>query len=142
MYHHCVLKNGVVYIPTVAEVQAGGYMDIEPVAVVPISNTEGLRRAFRETIAKGNPVVPTPTRANHPPAVLLKYANVKNWATFQRNALTWMIKEKANTYQIMGRRTSADGNWEEDPTQKNEFPAGAAIDEVIDRMIAILQSAG
>ena len=36
---NCFLKKGVVYVPTVAKLQTGAYTDIEPVAVVPVSNT-------------------------------------------------------------------------------------------------------
>jgi hypothetical protein len=141
MLYHCILKNGIVYVPTVARVEAGGYMDIEPVAVVPISNTEGLRRVFRNTISGGNTVIPTPTRANHPPPVLLKYAGVKSWAVFQRGASTWNIKEKDGNYQIVGYRTHRKGYWEEDSDHKIEFPSGSTVDDVIVRMISILQDA-
>ncbi len=139
MQYHCILKNGIVYVPTVAKAEAGYYMDIEPVAVVPVSNTEGLHRAFRDTISKGNAVVPTPTRANHPPPVLLKYAGVRSWAAFQRGASTWNIKEKDGNYQIAGYRTHHKGYWEEDPDQKIELPSESKVDDVIARMISILQ---
>jgi hypothetical protein len=34
-----------------------------------------------------------------------------------------------------------DNYWTEDPDQKTEFPPNASVDEVVDRMIAILQDA-
>jgi hypothetical protein len=52
MLYSCFLKKGVVYVPTVAKLQTGAYTDIEPVAVVPVSNTESLRRAFLDAIAR------------------------------------------------------------------------------------------
>jgi hypothetical protein len=52
---HLYLRKGKVFIPTFGRVPGGPYRDIEPVAVVEVSDAEGLRRAFRETIARGNP---------------------------------------------------------------------------------------
>ena len=56
--YHVYLRKGKVFIPTFGLVHKGLYRDVEPVAVVDVSDTEGLRRAFRETFARGNP--PTP----------------------------------------------------------------------------------
>jgi hypothetical protein len=62
MLYNCFLKKGVVYVPTVAKLQTGAYTDIEPVAVVPVSNTESLRRAFLDAIARKNAIVPNPPK--------------------------------------------------------------------------------
>jgi hypothetical protein len=61
MLFHSYLRDGIVYVPTVA-VREGGpvYTDIEPVAVVPATNTEALRRAFLDAIGRKNIVVPVP----------------------------------------------------------------------------------
>ena len=59
----CYLRKGIVYIPTWGKVEKGHYRGTEPVAVVPVLDVEGLRRAFRETIARGNPAMPRLPRA-------------------------------------------------------------------------------
>jgi hypothetical protein len=141
MLYNCFLKDDVVYVPTVVKMQTGVYSDVEPVAVVPIANTDVLRRSFLEAIERGNAVVPNPPKDNWPPPVLLKYTGAKTWSAFKRGALAWSIKEKDENYQIVGYRTHRDGYWQEDPDQKIDFPPGSAVDEVIDRMIAILQEA-
>jgi hypothetical protein len=141
MLYNSFLKNGFVYVPTVVKLQAGAYMDIDPVAVVPVENSEVLRRAFLDAIAKGNSIVPNPPKNNWPPPVLLKYAGAKTWSAFKRGASHWHIQDKDGDYQIVGYRTHRKGYWEEDPAQTIEFPPGSSIDEVIDRMIAILQDA-
>ncbi len=141
MLFSCALKDGVVYLPTVAKTEAGFYMDGEPVAVVPVANTNGLRRALRDVMGRGNAIIPTPKRNAFPPAVLPKYAGVKTWSQFMRSASEWSIKEKNGKYQIVGHRAHRDGYWVEDPDQKTDFPPGTTRDEVIERMIAILQDA-
>jgi hypothetical protein len=57
MLFSCYLRNSVVYVPTVGK-RGGAYTDIEPVAVVPVANADGLRRALLEVIGRGNVALP------------------------------------------------------------------------------------
>jgi hypothetical protein len=140
MLVHAYLRRGVVYVPTVARREGGPvYTDIEPVAVVPVANSEGIRRALLDAIARGNVTVPVP-KGKWPPPVLLKYADVKTWSAFARDASQWSLEDEGK-YQIVGFRTHPKGYWEEDPDQKIEFSPGTTVDDVIARMIAILQDA-
>jgi hypothetical protein len=139
MLFSCYLRNSIVYVPTVGK-RGGAYTDIEPVAVVPIANTDGLRRALLEAMVRGNIVLPL-LKGKHPPPVVLKYAGVKSWSAFARNTSSWSIKDKNGSYRIVGYRTHLEGYWVEDQNQKIEFPPGTKVDAVIDRMIAILQDA-
>jgi hypothetical protein len=66
---------------------------------------------------------------------------VKTWSAFARNASVWSIEETDGSYEIVGYRTHPKGYWEQDPAQRTVFPAGSTIDEVVERMIAILQDA-
>jgi hypothetical protein len=141
MLYNCFLKSGIVYVPTVVKMQSGVYSDEEPVAVMPAGNTEGLRRAFLDTISRKNAIVPNPPKDNWPPPVLLKYSDAKTWSAFARGTITWSIKEDDGSYQIVGYRIHPDGYWVEDPEQKMEFPSGTSADIVIDRMITVLQEA-
>lgn len=136
---HVYLKDNVVFVPTTGALDKGVYREIEPVAVVPLSNTEGVRRALQETMARGNP----PARysaGDFPPPVLLKYAGVKTWSAFAWGALTWSIEQMEGVYRIVGYCKNPKGYWERDPGQKIEFPAVAAADDVIGRLIEIMQN--
>ena len=140
MLHNCYLRDGVVYVPTVGK-RGGAYTDIEPVAVVPVTNADGLRRALLDAIARRNPAVPL-QKGKWPPPVVLKYAGVKTWSVFAKRASTWNIEEKKNgNYRIVGYRKHADGYWVEDHDREIEFSQGTTIEAVVDRMIAILQQA-
>ena len=141
MFFNCNLRNGIVYVPTVVKTEAGFYMDVEPVSVVPVSNTEGLRGALQDIIARGNVIVPTPKRNDYGPPLLPKYAGLKTDGAFMRGATQWSIKEKDGNYQIVGYRVHKDGYWVEDADQRTDLPPGSTVDDVIDRMIAILQDA-
>jgi hypothetical protein len=139
MLFHSYLRNAIVYVPTVVKLQTGAYMDVDPVAVVPVAITDGLRHALLDAIARENAIVPPPPKDDWPPPVLLEYAGVKTWSAFARGASQWSIK--VGKYQIVGYRTHRDGYWVEDSDQKTDFPPGATVDDVVGRTIAILQDA-
>jgi hypothetical protein len=84
-------------------------MEVEPVAVVPVTDADASRHAFRETIARGNPVVAAPTRENYPEPVTLKYAGVKTWAAYARGTANWHINEKNGLCEIIGTRKGRYG---------------------------------
>jgi hypothetical protein len=49
MLYTCYLRDGIVYVPAVGK-RGGVYVTMEPVAVVPVADSEGVRRAFAEVI--------------------------------------------------------------------------------------------
>jgi hypothetical protein len=138
---HIYLRNGIVYVPTMGRMDRGFYRGVEPVAVVPVSNTEGLRRALAETIARGNPDVPMLRRNEWPPPVLLKYAGVKTWSTFERDMSLWDIKQDAGSFRIESNSKRANGMWLEDPKKTITFAPGTSVDDVVERMITIVEEA-
>jgi hypothetical protein len=124
----CYLRRGVVYIPTLGMMDKGFYLAIEPVAVAPLSNTDAVRRAFADTIERGNPKVSIPKRTEYPPPVILKYAGVKSWSTFARDAWTWGIEEQDGMFKIVYYRKDPPNGWTEDRENIETFPPGTAAD--------------
>ena len=49
------LRKGTAYVPIVAQTEAGFYTDIEPVAVVPVTDSRALENAIKAAMSKGNP---------------------------------------------------------------------------------------
>jgi hypothetical protein len=141
MYSHFYLRNGTVYVPTMGMMEKGFYRGIEPVAVVSVTNTDALREALAAAIARGNPVVPKLRRREWPPPVVLKYAGVKSWSAFERGMMLWSIEEKDGVRKIVGTRKGSDGAMVDDPAQTVSFPPGTPVQDVVNRMIAILQEA-
>jgi len=139
MFCDCYLRKGIVYIPTEGMMNPGLFRNVEPVAVVPVSERDALHQAFAETIARGNPKVPLPRGSDIPPPLMPKYAGVKSWGAFARGTTTWWISEKEGIYRIQGLRKDGRG-WVPDPDKLDTFPPGTGVDEVIERMIEILQA--
>jgi hypothetical protein len=117
----------------------GFYRGVEPVTVASLSDTDEVRQALQTTIARGNPTVPVLRRREIPPPVLLKYAGVKSWSAFARGMQFWKISEDDGVFEILVEVKQPEGFWKSDPKKTITFPAGTSADEVIDRMITILQ---
>lgn len=85
----CYLRRGVVYVPTMAQVEPrAGHKLVEQVAVMPISDSAAVKQALQETIARGNPSVPMRSGRDFPKPILPKYAGVRGWSAFERDAST------------------------------------------------------
>ena len=136
---HLYLREGMVYLPTMGKVAEGVYRGLEPVAVVSASDIGEIRRALNETFARGNPPARLLRRSEYPPPLLLKYARVKSWSVFERGLMFWTIKEKNIAFQIAGQSKRDDGGWRPDAERTIDFPPNSTTDDVIDRMIAIVQ---
>jgi hypothetical protein len=141
MLYHCYLKNGVVYLPTVVNQGTAVYMDVEPVRTVRAADTEGLRHALRDIMSKPNAFVPPSIEDARKPPVLLKYTGDRSWSALQRSGLCWDIQNKDGQYKIAGHRVHEGRYWRRDPRQILKFGPGTTADEVIERMIGILQDA-
>ena len=141
MLWNLYLRGGVVYVPTVAETEAGVFLDIEPVELAPVTDTEAVRRAVKYAFDRGNPKIPTPIRATFPKPVVLKYGKLKSWSAFERGCTNWTIVETNGSYQIKQGRKLADRGWEDDPAQIEILPSGIRVDEVVSRVAASVQSA-
>jgi hypothetical protein len=141
MVWHIYLRSRTAFIPTVAQADAGFFLDVDPVGVVSASDTEALQHAVKQAIGRGNPKVPTPTRAAFPKPVVLKYAKVRSWPAFERGCLYWTIVEKDGVYQFIQGRKRPDRGWEDDPRRIEALPPGTDIDEVAQRVTSSVQTA-
>jgi hypothetical protein len=141
MVWHIYLRNRTAFIPTVAQTDAGFFLDVDPVDVVSASDTEALQHAVKQAIGRGNPKVPTPTRAAFPKPVVLKYAKVKSWPAFERDCLYWTTVEKDGVYHVIQGRKRPDRRWEDDPKRTEALPPGTGLDEVAQRVASSVQAA-
>jgi hypothetical protein len=122
-------------------VEKGFYRGIEPVTVVSVANTEALRQALLAIIARGNPTVPRLRRSEYPPPVLLKYAGVKTWSAFDRDASLWTIGDEGGRFVIVAYKKLPTGESVQDRDSKIEFPPDSTVDAAVDCLIGILQDA-
>lgn len=138
MHCHCYLRQGTVFLPTTGKADKNVYFLVEPIAVVPVSNTDALRTALYDTVKRGNPLVQYDRSA---PPILCKYAGVKSWRKFARNASLWVMDDTEGVLRIEPYLRDNAGAFTPDKSAVETLPEGSRIDDLIDRMIAILQDA-
>lgn len=105
------------FLPTVAKTDAGYFLDVEPVYVVSAEDTPGLEAALGEVIARGNPRIPAPIRAEFPKPVVLGPAGVKSWSTFERKSVCWTITREGRDYMVSVTGRAPNGKWANDPAK-------------------------
>jgi hypothetical protein len=81
---HCsfYLRRGTAFVPTMARTEAGYWMGVEPVVVRKVETVEALEQLLLAVIARGNPVVPTPTRQGFPRPVMERHCGLKSLSAF------------------------------------------------------------
>lgn len=129
------LRSGVAFIPTTAKTQAGFYIDVEPVEVVPVTERTSLERALLRTIQRGNPIVPTPARATFPAPVVLAHAKMRSWAAFEKSASGWSIAKVEGAFTIAPYRAGKHGGWKEDLESKEAIPDDVALRDIVARVL-------
>jgi hypothetical protein len=125
-----------VFVPTMARTEAGFYIGIEPVEVVDLCDHAAVEQALIRTISRGNPSVPTPSRANFPKNPLLKYAKVKSDSSFDKVAKSWKLSKRDGAYFIVPYRPRKDRGQEEDTERGEAMPADLRLDAVARRLIS------
>jgi hypothetical protein len=139
-----LLHKGVVHIPTSCRVGAGGFFyENNPVESVPVEQTERLRQAIMITIDRGNPPISRAevnafSNSKNPP--MLVATGTRSWDALDRQITgSWSITDRTGVYQIRVDQPMEPGGWHEDKTKRVQFPPGTPVEEVITRLIAMIQ---
>ena len=130
-----ITRKGQAFVPTMARTEVGFYMGVEPVEVIDMSDPERVEQALVRAVMRGNPEVPTPTRGDFPEDPLLKHANVKSMATFERSAHSWKVSKQGANYVIGPYRLGKYGGSEEDQQKMEAIPAEKGIEAVVHRLV-------
>jgi hypothetical protein len=129
-----------VYVPTVAKTEAGFYQTIEPVAVVKLSDAQGLINVLKAMLLKGNPIIPTPKPVGRATSPILKYAPIKSLSKFDKEAAYWQISEKEGIYEFGPLKKRTDRGWEEDSKKIRKVPPDRTLDDVVNQVVKLVQA--
>lgn len=123
------IREGKVFIPTVARTDAGYFVDVDPVFVHPVQDRQAIMGSVRSVIAGGNPVIPAFSRESFPKPVVLRYAKVKSWRAFQALASAFQLCLTDSGYEIQPLRKAGPNHFEEDFERLVKLPPGITVDE-------------
>src|ERR1700733_14304178 len=135
------LHNGIVHIPT--SYLSGFFVEDAPIESIPVEQTQRLRQAVLTAMAPGNPPISrgeARTRVGQKDHSLLKATGAVSWHALDRQTKgLWSLAGKDDFYQIRVKQPMAPRGWHEDKTKRVEFPPDTAVEDVIDRLIAMIQ---
>jgi hypothetical protein len=138
------LYRGIVYIPTCYLMKKGPiYMHRAPIETVPVTQTETLRQAILASVARGNPEVSledykilSETRKGS----VLEATGCKTDYKLDREwSGHWGISDRGGAYSIAVGRPYPKYGWHDDSEKAVHFPPGTPIEDVVARLIAIIQ---
>ena len=139
-FTHLYVRNGKVIIPTVVRTEAGFYIDINPVAVIDVKDTEALKSTLLATLQMHNPKVPTPQQQEEPGSVILETLGIKRWEAFERGAVFYTIHQGTGSIDIYTTGRGTDGMWIQDKGKHKVFdlstPLLPVVNSIIEDMLA------
>ena len=129
-------------IPTVAQTEAGYWLDVEPVELACLGDSSTISRAIKSVVARSGMIVPTPSRQNFPKPVVLAYSKTKSLSAFeQRYEQISLGYSLDGRYSIERYKRAPEGSgWVVDPDKSATFSPANDLDDVILRLIHILES--
>ena len=131
---HVYIRAGIAYIPVVAKTVAGFYLEIEPVAVVQVSDKPALIKTLENVGAEGIPAVPTPPRESFSKPVVMQRAEEKSWGKFARSTELWNISLDDLCYEVTGTKLEGTG-WVPDPSRIFSISTELGLSGVADIII-------
>jgi hypothetical protein len=139
----CDLYRGVVYIPTSYAIRKGFYFMHTPVAAVSAEQTDNLRDAFLEVMARGNPPITEDEvielQAKHKGA-MLQATGARSWSKYDRERTgVWSLLEDNGLYEIYVKCPLKPLGWHEDRRKRVVFPDGTSAEEAISRLVDMIQ---
>lgn len=137
------LYNGVIYIPTSRRISPGFYVADAPLESVSVEETEGLRQAITSAIGRGNPAISRDQARiliHGKDSPTLKATGARSWSVLDRQTKgLWSLVEKDGIYQIRVDEPMEPRGWHEDKAGRVEFPPGTPVEDVIGRLITMIQ---
>jgi hypothetical protein len=138
------LYNGTIYIPTSHIVERDGFFfEGAPLDSVPVEQTERLRQAILTATERGNPLISRDQARvliHDKGSPLLKATGARSWNALDRQTEgLWSLRGKNAVYEIRVNQPMEPRGWHEDKTKRVEFPPDTPVEDVIDRLIAMIQ---
>jgi hypothetical protein len=138
------LYKGTVYIPTAYLLKKGPlYFFRSPIAAVPIMRSEDLREAILAAIKQGNPEISAEeyqARSRAKTGSLLEVTGSKSDYKFDREVSGWWsVSDRGGLYAIGVDIPYPKYGWHEDKEKRVQFPADTSIDDVVSRVVAMMQ---
>ena len=139
-----LLHKDVVHIPTSYRVASDGFSyEHTPLESVPVEQTERLYQTILAAVGRGNPPMSRDEFGNlstSKTTPMLMATGARSWHALDREMKgSWSITDRNGFYEIRVDQPMQPRGWHEDKAQRIEFPPGTPVEDVITRLIAMIQ---
>lgn len=90
-----------VLVPTVAETEAGFFVEIEPLNIYEHHDVDGWTRGIARAMARGSQTVPTPDGDIEPGSQILDALHLNSWGEFEKEAVLFTVHRGRATSRSM-----------------------------------------
>lgn len=136
-----VIWHGKAYLPCQARIEAGMWMDIEPVYVTDVDG-EGLKSAVEKVLAFGHPLLPNPTleEVKRLKSPLLSATKARSWKELARTGTSYGIYWTDQQIRVDMSYRDKQGRWQNDPAKVRIFPLDTSLEEIIAAILDDIQT--
>jgi hypothetical protein len=124
------VRHEKLILPTVAETEAGFYVDMEPIDVFDVTDIEKWKSELYLRLVRGNPLVPTPERSDDPGSAILERLNITKWSTFETSAIMYTIHVGGRYISVYRTGKGSDGMWTQENTDFRQFASRAPLSSI------------
>jgi hypothetical protein len=123
-----------VLVPTVAETEAGFFVEIEPLNIYEHHDVDGWTRGIARAMARGSKTVPTPDGEMEPGSQILDALHLNSWSEFEKEAVLFTVHRGARYISIYATGFGEDGMWSAAAMSERKFHSRAPIEAVLEAL--------
>lgn len=136
-----VVWQGKAYLPCQARIEAGMWMDVEPVYVSDI-DLDSLQVSVEKVLSFGHPLLPTPTQEDvkRMKSPLLVATKARSWKDLARAGASYGIDWTDQHIRVDISYRDKQGRWQNDPAKVRTFPLDTPLEEVLTVILEDIRS--
>jgi len=127
------VQHEKIVLPTVAQTEAGFFVDVEPIQVFRVEEHNAWKNAIYKALVKGNSIIPTPDGSDEPGSAILEKLNISKWSTFETSSIMYTVHRGGGDILIYRTGKSADGMWSTETNQRH-FASRAPLTAIVDAL--------
>lgn len=123
-----------VLLPTVAETEAGFYVEIQPLKIYEHHDVDGWRKGVAEALLAPTKIVPTPDGEMEPGSHILDALHLNSWTEFEKEAVLFTVHMGARYISVYATGFGDDGMWSAAAMTERKFHSRAPIEAILEAL--------
>lgn len=124
--------NKCVLLPTVAETEAGVFVEGEPLLIYDLHQVDQWKSQIYKALNREMAVVATPDGDLEPGSQILEALHLNSWAAFEKQSVLFTIHKGARYIKIYATGFGDDGMWSNAAMSERQFHSRAPLEIVVD----------